>query len=984
MFTFNRAAVLADSQRWSAALMMGAQGGCSAIFSVRRQKLPTSCLCETDKEAAQRLSACVFCFYGPVAKKNAELQPFSFFAPHLFAGISNEMPSRAECGHPDPGVNAVQWNKQMMFGEFGREANDVWRSTNHAMSLYRRAGLPALAAWEAVLPTSQKTQLLTRACRSVFGFSQNPSFWVGAREQARTVLDRFALQVFWFHTSRLSISDAVAKFPNAGAEFWVQRRGPEQAASERGMDWHFDKDEDLLDQEDLAVMPCVGTVTYFSSQGAPLVVLSEPRLNGPLALTVDDEVTAYAVQPICGRHVAFDGSLLHGCPAQFAPKAERLSLVVNLWFDHKPLGVSSTATASWRKQRSHDKDWMDPPHDLNEDYFLAKEPAILERLEAPSAGPVLPVDFGPWIISGVHLPIREAQDGSKILAVHHSRDQVKVQLPMVEPMRFSKTQRIFQMQKSTGDIWSRLQLLLVTFRIHFSTSFSRSLDEATLNLVTANVAMDQGEAASSSDDQVSVNIFLPSGRSVAVSILLTQTCGELQEIAQTSFGRGFLRLLSADGHFLDPDDSLQSVGLEDGSNLTAVAQIPRLVATQLAFSIWTSGGPAVAWGDPEAGGDCDMHGRRVRSVQELVPAEYAIAAMLTNGQVVSWGDPGSGGYVWDARLRNVKEIVATDDAFAALRADGSVVTFGDASVDCSRLQEELKGVVKLAGSSAAFAAILSTGDVVTWGKADFGGNSSQVQDQLRNVKEIIGKIRNSAFTALGEDGQVLATWGSSRCVASKEVLKQLKLKKVKVKNIDCTALAWAAVSQDGEVFTWGMPCSGGDSRNVQHRLQNVTKVVASHAAFAALLEDGSVVSWGDPLFGGDDLEVRAELKDIVKLFSCYNMFLAIRQDGKVIRWGDPAVNEIWEHHGGHLEIEPLLSNVQEFAGNDRAFAAVLTDGSVLTWGDPKTGGDNKELQETIEVVLGSRVPTPYDPTNEDSYGDSENSEDLVDVLKAMF
>ena len=122
---------------------------------------------------------------------------------------------------------------------------------------------------------------------------------------------------------------------------------------------------------------------------------------------------------------------------------------------------------------------------------------------------------------------------------------------------------------------------------------------------------------------------------------------------------------------------------------------------------------------------------------------------------------------------------------------------------------------------------------------------------------------------------------SHRCCASKEVLKQLK--NVKVKNIDCTALAWAVVSQNGEVFTWGMPCSGGDSRDVQDRLQNVTKVVASHAAFAALLEDGSVVSWGDPLFGGDDLEVRAELKNIVKLFCCYNMFLAIRQDGKAIR-----------------------------------------------------------------------------------------------------
>ena len=72
--------------------------------------------------------------------------------------------------------------------------------------------------------------------------------FVGDGTEARTILDRFSVQVFWFHASRLvgwsppfsafadalgqhcttwcrlSMSDAVAKFPNAGAEFWVQRR----------------------------------------------------------------------------------------------------------------------------------------------------------------------------------------------------------------------------------------------------------------------------------------------------------------------------------------------------------------------------------------------------------------------------------------------------------------------------------------------------------------------------------------------------------------------------------------------------------------------------------------------------------------------------------------------------------------------------------------------------------------------------------------
>ena len=44
--------------------------------------------------------------------------------------------------------------------------------------------------------------------------------------------------------------------------------------------------------------------------------------------------------------------------------------------------------------------------------------------------------------------------------------------------------------------------------------------------------------------------------------------------------------------------------------------------------------------------------------------------------------------------------------------------------------------VGLRGSSQAFAAILGDGSVVTWGHAGSGGDSSAVQDQLKNVQQI--------------------------------------------------------------------------------------------------------------------------------------------------------------------------------------------------------------------------------------------------------
>ena len=49
-------------------------------------------------------------------------------------------------------------------------------------------------------------------------------------------------------------------------------------------------------------------------------------------------------------------------------------------------------------------------------------------------------------------------------------------------------------------------------------------------------------------------------------------------------------------------------------------------------------------------------------------------------------------------------------------------------------------------SDHAFAAILGDGSVVTWGDAAYGGDSSEVQGQLRNVQQI--QASRSAFAAI--------------------------------------------------------------------------------------------------------------------------------------------------------------------------------------------------------------------------------------------
>ena len=60
----------------------------------------------------------------------------------------------------------------------------------------------------------------------------------------------------------------------------------------------------------------------------------------------------------------------------------------------------------------------------------------------------------------------------------------------------------------------------------------------------------------------------------------------------------------------------------------------------------------------------------------------------------------------------------------------------DSGGDSSAVQDQLRDVQKIQAASGAFAAILEDGSVVTWGNADFGGDSSAVRDQLRGVQQI--------------------------------------------------------------------------------------------------------------------------------------------------------------------------------------------------------------------------------------------------------
>ena len=204
---------------------------------------------------------------------------------------------------------------------------------------------------------------------------------------------------------------------------------------------------------------------------------------------------------------------------------------------------------------------------------------------------------------------------------------------------------------------------------------------------------------------------------------------------------------------------------------------------------------------------------------------------------------------------------------------------------------------QLAATCSAFALwCRGHSTMVTWGRADYGGNSSAVRDQLRGVLQI--QATNAAFAAILEDGSVV-TWGNKFFGGdSSAVQHQLR----GVQQIQATERAFAAILEDGSVVTWGDEYAGGDSSAVRDQLRGVQQIQATGqvsaeiledgsaespgAAFAAILEDGSVVTWGDRGYGSDTSAVRDQLKDVLKIQATSSAFVAILADGSVVTWGD--------------------------------------------------------------------------------------------------
>eukprot|EP01038_Epipyxis_sp_PR26KG_P008784 gene8784-11863_t len=192
------------------------------------------------------------------------------------------------------------------------------------------------------------------------------TFWMGVNDLPRCSLEALAHHIFQFHYNNFAKNNLTMSTPDGGFEWWVQIKminddgnidlnHDNYDKNNNGVDLHYDKDENIAALYGLGVFPQLSTVTYLNDDigSVPTIIFD---------VTSTDEVgipikTAFVSIPEIGKHISFDGRLLHGAPAQLHKLSRdvsaihgssqsipsnnnfRITFLVNLWLNHHPHNV---------------------------------------------------------------------------------------------------------------------------------------------------------------------------------------------------------------------------------------------------------------------------------------------------------------------------------------------------------------------------------------------------------------------------------------------------------------------------------------------------------------------------------------------------------------------------------------------------------------------------------------------------------------------
>uniref|UniRef100_A0A669B1P6 E3 ubiquitin-protein ligase HERC2 n=1 Tax=Oreochromis niloticus TaxID=8128 RepID=A0A669B1P6_ORENI len=300
----------------------------------------------------------------------------------------------------------------------------------------------------------------------------------------------------------------------------------------------------------------------------------------------------------------------------------------------------------------------------------------------------------------------------------------------------------------------------------------------------------------------------------------------------------------------------------------------------------------------------------------------------------------------------VTQIVCSEKGFLILSSSGAVYSQNYKSTTLAPMLIHVlssRKIVKLAAhpDGQHYLALSSNGEVFSWGCGDGG------------------RLGHGDTTYL-EEPKMIGTFNGKQ--AGKHVV-----------HVACGSTYSAAITADGELYTWGRGNYGrlghGSSED-QTTPMVVTafkglKVVdvacgSGDAQTLAVTENGQVWSWGDGDYGklgrgGSDgcktpkLVEKLQDLDIVKVCCGSQFSVALTKDGQVYTWGKGDNQRLGHGTDEHVRYPKLLDSLQgkkvvDVAVGSTHCLALTDDGEVLSW------GSNDKLQHFDTLFSNKKQP----------------------------
>lgn len=193
-------------------------------------------------------------------------------------------------------------------------------------------------------------------------YSSGQTYFVGCLDEPRCELETLAKHLFAVHTAHLEPGvDYVAE--ESGAEWWTLVLNPEDDVG-----LHWDRDYSIEADSDVHIHPHVATVTYLTGGGAPTMVFdmvgSMQGSDFPPGRPHQFR-DVFLSRPRVGKHISFDGRLLHGAPADANLWVEggekeggggpRVTFLVNVWLNYVPTSTERLPPGTSRPQTRNPK-----------------------------------------------------------------------------------------------------------------------------------------------------------------------------------------------------------------------------------------------------------------------------------------------------------------------------------------------------------------------------------------------------------------------------------------------------------------------------------------------------------------------------------------------------------------------------------------------------------------------------------------------------